>query len=258
MSFSCLRLETDARGVATLTLARPEKHNAFSGEMIDELASAAKIIAEDPGVRVCLLRADGASFCAGADLRWMSAQLDADRQQRMAEARKLAMMLNALNTSPKPLVARVQGNVFGGGVGLLATCDVVIASEEVRLGLTETRLGLIPATISPYVAARIGEPGARRVALSGRLFDAREGEHLGLISKVVAAEKLDDAVEAEIGHLMSAKPQASAATKMLFRGLGPTIDEAVIERTITRLADQWETDEAKEGIRAFLDKRLSR
>jgi methylglutaconyl-CoA hydratase len=187
----------------------------------------------------------------------MRAQFAADRAGRMAEARRLAGMLQALNTLGKPLIGRVAGAAYGGGVGLMAVCDSVVATADARFGLTEVRLGLIPATISPYVLARIGEGRARGVFFSGRVFDAAEAVALGLVTRAVVAEALDEAVEAEIAPYLAAAPAAVAAGKRLARSLGPRIDTEVIEATIGRLADTWETPEAQEGIAAFLEKRAA-
>ena len=151
-----IRVETDARGVATLTLVRAEKHNALSGEMISEITDAAIALGADDAVRVVVLAAERKSFCAGGDLGWMRAQMAADAATRAAEARKLAEMLEALNSLPKPLIGRVHGNAFGGGVGMACVCDVTIGALGARFGFTETRLGLIPATIGPHVIARMG------------------------------------------------------------------------------------------------------
>ncbi len=250
-----IQIEKDARGVAVLALTRAEKHNAMSGEMIAELTEAAAMLGADPDVRVVVLTGSGASFCAGGDLGWMKAQMTASRAERMAEAGKLAGMLRAFNELPKPLIGRVQGNAFGGGVGLISVCDVAIAAEGVKLGLTEVRLGLVPATISPYVLARMGEAMARRVFMSGRIFEAAEGRALGLLARVVIPEHLDLAVEAEVKPYLGAAPSAVAAAKALARSLGPVIDDAVIAHTIEALADTWETPAAKEGVAAFFEKR---
>jgi methylglutaconyl-CoA hydratase len=250
-----LSLATDTRGVATLTLARPEKHNALAPDLIDALHAAAVDLASDPAVRVVVLTGAGASFCAGGDLGWMAAQRDAPRARRLSEARRLAAMLGALNALPKPLIGRVNGPAYGGGVGLACVCDVVLAAETARFGLTEARLGLIPATIAPYVAARIGERGLRAVALSGRVFAAEEAVALGIVHRALPAEHLDAAVEAEAAACLAAAPGAVAAVKALARALGPRIDEAVIEESIARLADVWETAEAGEGVAAFFARR---
>ncbi len=250
-----IRIETDPRGVATLRLARAEKHNALSSEMIAEVTEAAGTLGGDPRVRVVVLAADGRSFCAGGDLGWMKAQMAADAATRGREARKLAQMLRALNEMPKPLIGRVHGNAFGGGVGMASVCDVAVGADGVRMGLTEVKLGLIPATIGPYVVARMGEARARRVFFSGRLFGAGEAVALGLLAKAVPEADLDAAIEAEIAPYLAAAPGAVAAAKALVRDLGPRIDDAVIERTIAALVRTWEDDEAPEGILAFFEKR---
>ncbi|MTH99288.1 crotonase/enoyl-CoA hydratase family protein [Roseibium sp. RKSG952] len=255
MSYETLLVDTDARGVATLTLNRPEKHNSLSGLMIDELSEAAANLAQDEAVRVVVLTGAGSSFCAGGDLGWMRRQFEADRDTRMHEARKLAMMLHALNELPKPLIGRIQGQAFGGGIGMMSICDTAIAVEGARFGLTEVRLGLIPATISPYVLARMGEGKARRVFMSARIFDAGEAKALDLAASVVPEKELDAAIEAEIKPYLTAAPAAVAASKALARSLGTPITPAVIDDTIRRLADTWETPEAQEGISAFFDKR---
>lgn len=249
-----IRLETDARGVATLTLARAEKHNALSAQMIAELTQAAGRIAADAGIRVVILAAEGASFCAGGDLGWMREQMGATAEQRRAEATKLAQMLQALNTLPQPLVGRVHGNAFGGGIGMMCVCDVAVGATGARFGLTEARLGLIPATISPYVLARMGEGRARRVFMSARLFGADEARDLGLLARVVAPEALDAAVEEEIAPYLACAPGAVAESKRLARMLGPRIDEEVIAATIDRLVAVWEGSEAPEGVAAFFEK----
>lgn len=249
--YSTILAEIDARGVAYLTLNRPEKRNALSGRMIAELTDFAR----STKARAVVLAGSGAVFCAGGDLEWMKEQIEADRATRMAEARKLAEMLRALNEMPCPLIARIHGGAFGGGVGMACVADVAIAAEGTRFGLTETRLGLIPATIGPYVIARLGEGYARRVFMSSRIFDAEEAVALGLVARSVPEEALDKAVESEISPYLSVAPGAVGRAKALVRSLGPGIDDAVIDATIERLADAWETEEAREGIDAFLSKR---
>ncbi|WP_170404337.1 crotonase/enoyl-CoA hydratase family protein [Ruegeria arenilitoris] len=253
--FETISISTDPRGVATLTLNRTEKHNAMSAQMIAELTQAAAQLGETNDVRVVVLTGAGKSFCAGGDLGWMQAQMAADPETRFVEARKLAEMLNTLNTLPKPLIGALQGNAFGGGVGMAAVCDVAIGVDSLKMGLTETRLGLIPATIGPYVIARMGEARARRVFMSARLFDAAEAVELGLLARAVPADELDAAIEAEVQPYLSCAPGAVASAKALVRDLGPRIDDAVIDHTIRALVDRWETDEAHEGISAFFDKR---
>jgi len=249
--FKTLKLATDARGVATLTLNRAEKHNALSGQMIDDLTAAAHHLAGDDGVRVVVLSSAGKTFCAGGDLAWMQQQMAADAETRFREARKLAEMLQALNTLPKPLIGALQGNAFGGGIGMACVCDVAIGVDHLKMGLTETRLGIIPATIGPYVVARMGEANARRVFMSGRLFGADEAVDLGIIARAVPADDLTAAIEAEVEPYLSCAPGAVAAAKALVRELGPAIDDAVIDHTINALVDRWETREASERIADF-------
>ncbi len=253
--YDTLELTQDARGVATLTLNRPEKHNAMSGQMLQELQAAARALAANSSVRVVVLTGAGKSFCAGGDLTWMQAQMQADAETRAREARVLAEMLNLLNTLPQPLIGRLQGNAFGGGVGMAAVCDVAIGVEGLKMGLTETRLGLIPATIGPYVVARMGEARARRVFMSARLFDAAEAVELGLLARSVPADSLDAAVEAEVAPYLNCAPGAVAEAKSLVRALGPKIDKSTIDSTISALVTRWESPEAAEGITAFFEKK---
>ncbi|HEX8045031.1 crotonase/enoyl-CoA hydratase family protein [Rhizobium sp.] len=255
MTSQTIRIAIDERGVAELTLARPEKHNALSAEMIDALTTAVHDLGRDPSVRVVVLTGEGASFCAGGDLGWMRAQFDATRSGRIVEARRLAMLFKALNEMPKPLLARVHGNVFGGGIGILSVCDMTIAAATARFGLTEVRLGIIPATISPYVIARIGEAHARPLFLSGKIIDAWQAHAAGLLSRVVPEDALDEAVESEIRHFLAASPQAAARAKALARSLGMPITDELIDRVIVQLVEAWESEEAREGLAAFFERR---
>ncbi|MEM7216502.1 MAG: crotonase/enoyl-CoA hydratase family protein [Pseudomonadota bacterium] len=255
MSFETIRVATDERGVASLTLNQPERHNAMSSSMIGELAEAAWELSADSKVRVVILTGEGKSFCAGGDLGWMRQQFEADRETRIAEAMKLASMLRTLNELPKPLIGKINGQAFGGGIGMISICDVAVGIDTAKFALTETRLGLIPATISPYVVARMGDGRARRVFMSGRRFDAGEAVELGLLAKSVSADELDTAVKAEIEPYLSTAPDAVSKAKTLVRSLGPVIDEAVMLKTAEQLADCWESREAQEGIAAFFDKR---
>ncbi|MDE3028303.1 MAG: crotonase/enoyl-CoA hydratase family protein [Paracoccaceae bacterium] len=253
--FETIRVEVDARGVAGLWLNRPEKHNVMSGRMMAELNAAALDLGADPAVRVVVLQSGGESFCAGGDLGWMQAQVAGDAASRRVEARKLAGALFTLNTMPKPMIGRIHGNAFGGGVGMACVCDIAIAAEGAKFGLTETKLGLIPATIGPYVIARMGEANARRVMMSSRVFDAAEAGRLGVVARVVPLADLDAAIEAEVAPYLDCAPGAVAAAKRLARRLGPVIDDALIDETIEALVARWETDEAAEGIAAFFAKR---
>ena len=253
--YETVEITTDTRGVATLLLNRPEKHNAMSAQMLADLTQAAADLGRDDSVRVVVLTGAGKSFCAGGDLAWMQEQMAADPETRAREAAKLAHMLQVLNTLPKPLIGAIQGNAFGGGVGMASVCDIAIGADHLKMGLTETRLGIIPATIGPYVIARMGEGRARRVFMNARLFGASEAVDLGLLARCVPAEDLSDAVEAEVTPYLSCAPGAVAAAKALARDLGPRIDAQTIDMTIAALKARWETDEASEGIGAFFDKR---
>lgn len=251
MTYETLDLSCDARGVATLRLNRADKHNALNSQVMSDIMQAAQVIAADEAMRVVVLRGAGRSFCAGGDLGWMQAQMAAKPAARAKEAGKLAWMLQALNTLPKPLIGAVHGNAFGGGVGLASVCDVAIGADHIKMGLTEVRLGLIPATIGPYVIARMGEGRARRVFFSGRLFDAAEAVELGLLARSVPSEALEDAIEAEIAPYLQAAPGAVAEAKAFARSFGPKIDEETIQRTIATLEARWQTQEAETGINAF-------
>ena len=257
MSETLTRTEVDWRGVATLTLNRPEKHNALSAGLIAELTGAAHSLGQDPEVRAVILAGAGKTFCAGGDLGWMRQQMEADATTRAAEARKLAEMLEALNAMPKPLIGRVHGNAFGGGVGLACVCDVTIGVNDARFAFTETKLGLIPATIGPHVIARMGSAMARRVFMSSRVFDAAEAVNLGVLARAVDPGDLDAAVEAEVAPYLSCALGAVAEAKALARRLGPQVTPELMDETIAALVARWESDEAEEGVSAFFEKRAA-
>lgn len=254
-AYETIKVETDARGIATLTLNRPEKHNALSAQMIAELTDVGEALAHDTAVRVVVLRSLGPTFCAGGDLEWMRTQMAKDRAGKMEGSRALATMLLTLNSLPKPLIARVQGNAFGGGVGLLSVCDIAIAVPEIRVALTETKLGLAPATIGPFVVRRLGEGYARQMLLAGRPFDAEFALRAGLIAEICPAADLDAAVELAATAALIGAPGAIADAKhfcLTFERLDPA---TLTEETAGLLADRWETDEAAEGISAFFAKK---
>jgi len=250
--YETLTLDTDTRGVATLTLNRPDKHNAMNAAMITELADAAKRLAADDAVRVVVLAAAGPTFCAGGDLGWMRDQAARDRQGKIDGATELAVMLKALDELTKPLIGRVQGNAFGGGIGLTSVCDIVVAVESSQLALSETRLGLIPATIGPYVIRRIGEGHARRFFLNARRFDVATARDIGLVSVVCPADELDAAVETEVAAFLDCAPGAVASAKNLIQTLARDAADDQVGYSIGLLADRWESDEGRAGIEAFL------
>lgn len=257
MQFEHLEIDGAEGPITTVRLNRPAAHNAMDARLITSLHGCADWIAKQDGIRAVILTGAGKSFCAGGDLNWMRAQFDADRAGRMAEARKLADMLAAWNNLPKPVIGAAQGNAFGGGVGLLTVCDHALGVSGMKLGLTETRLGLIPATIGPYVLARMGEGPARQVFMSARLFGAEEAARLGLLSEVCAAEDLLATADARARDYLQTAPGAVAAAKSLARRLGAHITGEAIEISINALADQWESPEAQAGITAFFEKRAA-
>ena len=247
-----IRLEIDARGVARLTLDRPDKHNALNEAMIGELSDAAARLAENRSVRCVILAANGPTFCAGADLAWMKAQAESDRATRIAAATKLSGMLQVLDELPMPLVGVIAGNAYGGGVGLAAVCDIVITTPAATFMLSETRLGLIPATIAPFVMRRIGAAGLRRFALTALRFSADEAAAIGMVSEVQPDAELQGAVARHIEQTLACAPGAIADAKRLFRRFAAA--EVATADTIAALADRWETDEARQGINAFFAK----
>jgi methylglutaconyl-CoA hydratase len=251
MMYKTIDITHDARGVATLTLDRPEKHNAINAEMMAEITDAIKSLAEDEIVRVVVLAAKGKSFCAGADLNWMRAQADQDRAGKIAEAKILAKMLASLNALPKPLIGRIEGNAYGGGIGMMAVCDVVIAVAGLRFALTETKLGLIPATIGPFVLRRMSETYARQVFFTAKPFSTDLALRSGLVSSVCSVDDMNAAIEAEIAPILDTAAGAVAAAKHLLRKMQGDKVEDDIELTVNALADRWETDEAKQRIAAF-------
>lgn len=249
-------IEIDTRGIAALTLDRPERHNAFDDGLIGELLEALHRLAADDSVRAVVLRAAGKSFSAGADLNWMRRMADYDEAQNRADAMQLAELMRCLNTLPKVTVACVQGAAFGGGVGLIACCDIALASESARFSLSEVRLGLIPAAISPYVVRAIGERAARRYMLTAERFDAAEARRLGLVHEVVAAEQLDTRLQALLDILLQAGPAAQAAAKDLILAVaGKPVDPVLVEDTAARIAAIRASREGREGLAAFLEKR---
>lgn len=254
MTYETIRIDRHERGYATITLNRPEKHNAMNAAMIRELTDAALRLAAEKPVRAVVLAAEGASFCAGGDLVWMKEQMAKDKPGKLEDARALATMLSTLNTFPKPLIARVQGPAYGGGIGLMAVCDIVVTVDSARFALTETRLGLIPATIGPFVVRRMGEGYARQVFFTTKTFDAAFALKAGLVSTVTTADRLDECIEAEIAPVVRTRPGAVAAAKALCLELGGSDLAGMFEHTAEALAARWESEEAQEGINAFLSK----
>jgi len=251
-------IETEIKedGRATVTLTRPDVHNAFDEALIAALREAFDDLGKNSDVRCIVLAAEGKSYSAGADLNWMKRMSTYTHAQNMADAEALAAMLHAIATCPKPTIAQVQGACYGGGVGLVATCDIAIASEKAAFSLSEVKLGLIPATIAPYVVAAMGERMAHRFFLSGERFDARQALDMGFVHEVVAADDLTGAVDAMVERLMVNGPAAMAAAKeLIFAVANKPVGAAVLKDTAERIADIRATDEGREGIGAFLEKR---
>jgi methylglutaconyl-CoA hydratase len=240
--------------VLRITLNRPAVRNAFDEEVIAALTSAAKAAA-DPAVRAVVLAGAGQSFCAGADLAWMTKAIAYTREENRRDAEDLARMLELLDTLPVPLIARVHGAALGGGAGLVAVSDIAIAADDTVFGFTETKLGIIPAVISPYVSSKIGSSAARELFLTGRRFTAKRARRIGLVHRTVAGSKLDETVDEYLGEVMTSGPRAVAAAKELLREIRGRRSEDVIGLTTTRIAEQRVSDEGQEGMRAFLEKR---
>ncbi|WP_340119992.1 enoyl-CoA hydratase/isomerase family protein [Pelagibius sp. 7325] len=256
MAFPLFVQEIDKYGAARITLTRAEVHNAFNEALIAELTAALAGLAEDPRVRVVVLAAQGPSFSAGADLNWMKAMASYSRAENLEDARRLARLMRSLNELPKPTVALVQGPAYGGGVGLIACCDVVVAVEEAKFCLSEVKLGLIPAVISPYVVATIGEAAARRYFLTAETFSSWEAQRLGLVHEVVDRGALETRGRQVIDALLQGGPAAQSAAKdLVFAVAGRSVDDALVEETAGRIATLRASDEGREGIAAFLEKR---
>jgi len=251
-----LLIEIDGAGTAWVTLNRPGVHNAFDDTLIAELSAAFERLGDDGAVRAVVLGALGKSFSAGGDLNWMRRMSGYSREENRCDAEGLAAMLRNISHCPKPTLAVVQGAALGGGVGLVAACDIALAADVATFRLSEVKLGLIPATIGPYVVAAMGERAARRYALSAERFDAMEAKRIGLVHEVVPAAELGSAARAMLAALAGNGPAAMAATKGLIRAVaGCPIDAEVIADTARRIADVRASDEGREGIAAFLEKR---
>ena len=247
---------TKQSGVARVTLNRPELRNAFDDELIRQLWRAFEDISRDASVRVMVLAGNGPAFCAGADLNWMKRMAGYDYEQNLADATVLAKMLAALDRLPKPTIARVHGPVFAGGTGLVAACDIAVGTPEAKFCLSEAKLGLSPATISPYVIRAMGERTARRYFLTAEVFDAQEALRIGMLSILTAKDELDGVVSSLVEHLLAGGPQAHGSIKTLIRSVaGRSPDDALVAETAQRIAEIRGSPEGREGIAAFLEKR---
>jgi methylglutaconyl-CoA hydratase len=241
--------------VTTVTLNRPAVRNAFNEDLIRDLSEWAASVRADGSVRVVVLRGAGPSFCAGADLQWMSKMAAYSREENIADATQAASMFLALDRLPVPVIGRVHGAALGGGAGLAAVCDVVVAADDAMFGFTEVVLGILPAMISPYVVAKIGLSAAREWCLSGARFSAARAKEMGLVHEVVAGERLDLTVDRHVQQFLKAAPSAIAATKALLRDVAGRLPADVLARTVEAIASQRVSSEGQEGMRAFMEKR---
>ncbi len=254
MSYQTILYSTEGR-VARVYFNRPEVHNAFNSALIREVDDAVEQAGQDEDVRVVVFSGTGKSFCAGADLNWMREIIHFSFEQNLQESLEIAEVMHKIYTLPKPTIARVNGAAIGGGNGFLSACDIVVASEEARFGLSEVKLGLVPAAISPYVILRIGEGRAREYFLTGERITAQRAYEIGLANRIVPAEQLDQTVDSMIEALLSSGPRALASCKELIRNAARMTFEEAKEYTARMIADLRISLEGQEGMAAFLEKR---
>ena len=256
MSYTYITCTTDARNTATITLNRPDKHNAFNEDFIAELSAALDDIRNDNQCRLMILRSSGRNFSAGADLDWMKRMAGYTRAENVRDANALAKLLYKLNFLPVPTIVRVQGAAMGGGCGLVSCCDIAMAAANAVFAFSEVKLGLIPATISPYVIRAIGEKQARRYFLTAERFDANKALEIGLVSGVMDESKLDEAVEKTIDLILANSSEAvKAAKQLVFDVAGKQVTRELLQQTSEGIADIRASEEGKEGLSAFLEKR---
>lgn len=255
MSYQTIEIRLAER-VATVMLNRPDVRNAFNETMIAEITQAFRELGGNADVRAIVLAADGPAFCAGADLNWMKKMAGYTHEENRADAAQLAEMLRSIYACPKPVVAKIQGDCYAGGMGLAAACDIAVAIETSHFCLSEVKLGLIPATISPYVIKAMGENAARRYFLTAERFSASEAHRIGFVHEVVAAEALDSTVADIVKALVSNSPNAVKQAKRLVQDVaGAPLNDTLIADTAERIADIRSSEEGKEGVRSFLEKR---
>jgi methylglutaconyl-CoA hydratase len=256
MAYETLQVEKTPAGIALVWLNRPDLRNAFNETMIAELTAAFRALDADDSVRAIILAGKGKTFCAGADLNWMKKMSGYSFEQNYDDALGLANMLHTIRTVKKPTLARVHGAAFAGGMGLVAACDIAVAGHSAQFCLSEVKLGLVPATISPYVIAAMGERAAYRYMLTAEPFPAAEAYRIGFVQEIAPDEELDGVINQILGHLVGGSPAAHAATKDLLRAVaGQRLGPDLIKDTATRIAAARASEEGKEGIRSFLEKR---
>ncbi len=256
MTADPLLIEQTPDGVATVTLNRPDMHNSLEEKLIREITRMFDMLGSDPSIRMVLLRANGASFCAGADINWMQRSAGYSKEQNIEEAQNLALMMKTLYDFPKPLVGLVQGAAVGGGVGIVSCCDVVVASDASSFRLSEVKLGIVPAVISPYVVRAIGLRPAQRYFLTAEPFSATEAKNIGLVHEIVPDRMMQAAAAKLIERIMLGGPKAQLASKELLRRVdGSRMDDELIGYTVEMIARLRSSPEGKEGLSAFLEKR---
>src|SRR5256886_10223864 len=254
MTFQCLQIQRDGP-VEYITLHRPEVRNAFNEQVIDELTRWGTAIADDPHVRCVVLSGAGQTFCAGADLTWMSKMVAYTHEENVRDAQAMARMFSVLDTLPVPLIGRVHGAALGGGAGLVSVCDVVVADEDTLFGFTEAKLGILPAVISPYAIAKIGRSAARELFLTGARFTAQRAREIGLVHAVAPEAELDAVVDGYLRELLTSGPTAVAAAKQLIASVAGRPVADVTDLTAQTIARQRVSPEGQDGMRAFLEKR---
>jgi methylglutaconyl-CoA hydratase len=253
--FTTIRMQRSNNAVARVTLARPDTRNAFNAQMIAELTACFGDLGRDEGLRAVVLAGEGKIFCAGADVNWMRASAKSTEEENREDARRMAAMFRTLDECPVPVVGRVQGAAFGGGAGLAACCDVVVATGDARFSFSEVKLGILPAVISTFALAKIGPGQARRWFLTAEVLTADDARHAGLVHEVVPADELDGRVERIVAALVANGPRAVREAKALIRRVAGMTREAALEHCARTIARVRVSPEGQEGLRAFLESR---
>ena len=253
--YTTLKLTVNEDKVATVTLNRPDLHNAFNEVLIAELTKSFKDLGQDNEVRMVILTGSGKSFCAGADINWMKSMIGFSYKENIQDSQNLADMFKVINECPKPVIGRINGAAFGGGVGLTAVCDIAVAVESAKFSFSEVKLGIAPAVVSPYVLARIGPGNARKLFITGERFDANKAVEIGLIHQVTRVDELDESVNSMVKMLLSNSPNAVKEVKSLIANWSELDRERFRKFTVEMIAELRTSEEGKEGLQAFLDKR---
>ena len=254
MAYKYIKTDLNNQGVTTVTLNRPEIHNAFNDHMIEEVINVFTDLSDCPKTRLVVLTGEGKSFCAGADLNWMSSMVEYSMEENFEDSKKLAKMFETINNFAKPVIGRINGHALGGGVGLVAVCDYAITHDKAKFGFTEVRLGLIPAVISPYCLNKIGESHARAWFLSGEMFQGAKAQNIGLIHEVTTLEDYNQRVEQVIASHLQAGPEAAVVAKELIRNVLKEEKSKLTDITCSEIAKKRVSTEGQEGMKALLNK----